>query len=258
VDFSGDIGLWQRKMAEGSVGTARRLAVFEALAISSGQAILDLGCGGGHLVRDLALAVGDNGRVVGLDASTDQLGAAGALCAGLKAVELMEADATDMPFEDGSFDSLASIQMLEYVPNVDGAIAEARRVLKPGGKAALVSVLWDHWRFHGAEPELNDRMHDIWRLHCSHQMLPIELPGKLSAAGFNGVVQQPIAFINGTMHENAFALWAAKLVAAFAIGKGVEDEEVVRWLDQLDKADVEGRFGFVSVPVLTTATAAAS
>ena len=69
MDFGGDIGLWQRKIAEGLEGTSRRLAVFEALAISSGQTVLDLGCGGGHLVRDIALAVGDSGRVVGLDAS---------------------------------------------------------------------------------------------------------------------------------------------------------------------------------------------
>ncbi|MCZ6722445.1 MAG: methyltransferase domain-containing protein [Gammaproteobacteria bacterium] len=255
MDFGGDIGLWQRRIAEGLEGTARRLAVFEALAVNTGQAVLDLGCGGGHLVRDLALAVGDSGRVVGLDASTDQLGSAGEFCAGLSAVELMQADATDLPFEDASFDSLASIQMLEYVPDVDGAIAEARRVLKPGGKAVLVSVLWDHWRFHGADPELNDRMHDIWRSHCTHQMLPMELPGKLIAAGFNGVAQKPIAFINGTMHENAFALWATKLVAAFAIAKGVRDEDAADWIDQLEKADAEGRFGFVSVPVLTTATA---
>ena len=255
MDFDGDMGLWQRKIAEGLEGTSRRLAVFEALAINSGQAVLDLGCGGGHLVRDFALAVGDNGRAVGLDASTVQLESANALCSGLSAVELIEGDATNMPFDDGTFDSLASIQMFEYVPDVDDAIAEARRVLKSGGKAALVSVLWDHWRFHGAEPELNDRMHDIWRLHCPHQMLPMELPSKLKAFGFSGVGQKPIAFINGTMHGNAFALWAAKVVVAFAIDKGVEEKDATLWLDQLHKADSEGRFGFVSVPVLTTATA---
>jgi len=84
----------------------------------------------------------------------------------------------------------------------------------------------------------------------------MELPAKLKTAGFGGIVQKPIAFMNGTMHENAFALWAAKLVAVFAIGNGVTDEEAALWLEQLDKADDEGRFGFVSVPVLTTATAA--
>ena len=255
MDFGGDIGLWQRKAAEAPEGIARRMAVFEALAIESGQAVLDLGCGGGHLVRELALAVGDGGRAVGLDMSAAQLSAARALCAGLPAAELTEGDATDMSFEDGTFDGLVSIHMLEYIADVDGALAEARRILKPGGKAAFVSVLWDHWRFHGADPELNERMLDVWRTHCAHQMLPIGMPRRLAAAGFGGVVRRPIAIFNGALHENTYALWASKFAAAFAVGQGFPEEDARRWQEQLDQADKEGRFGFVSVPVLTTATA---
>ena len=255
MDFTGDIGLWQRRLAEGPDGMARRMAVFEALAVESGQHILELGCGGGHLIREIALAVGDKGRAAGLDASADQLGAARVVCAGLPAAELTEGDATDMAFADASFDSLVSIQALEYIPDVDRALAEARRVLKPGGKAVLVSALWDHWRYHGAEPALNGRMLDAWRAHCPHQMLPLELPRRLAAAGFGGVMRKPLAFLNGALHENAYALWAAKVVAVFAVGQGIAEADATRWLDQLAEADREGRFGFVSVPVLTTATA---
>lgn len=88
MDFSGDIGLWQRRIAEAPEGAARRRAAFDALAVERGQAILDLGCGGGHLVRELALAVGAGGHAVGVDTSADQLAAAEALCADLPAVRL--------------------------------------------------------------------------------------------------------------------------------------------------------------------------
>lgn len=255
MDFGGDIGLWQRRIAEAPEGMARRGAVFEALAVESGQAILDIGCGGGHLVREIALAVGGDGRAVGLDASAVQLEAARTLCAGVAAAELIEGDATDLTFGDGAFDGIASIQALEYVPEVDRALAEARRVLKPGGKAAFVSVLWDHWRFHGPDPALNEKILETFRAHCAHQMLPLEMPRRLAGAGFGGVARRPIAFINGTLHDNAFALWAARIVVAFAVGQGVAEEEASLWFDQLTQADREGRFGFVSVPVLTTATA---
>ena len=255
MDFSGDIGLWQRKVAEGPEGIARRMAVFSALAVESGQAVLDLGCGGGHLVRELALAVGQGGRAVGLDMSQEQLAAGRARCEGIPSAEFIDGDALDLPFEDGAFDGLASIQTLEYIADVNGALAEARRVLRPGGRAAFVSVLWDHWRFHGAEPTLNDRILKVWRAHCCHQMLPIELPQKLAAQGFGGVLRQPIAFFNGSLHENAYALWASKFTAAFAIGQGLAEAEARRWREQLQQADREGRFAFVSVPVLTTATA---
>ena len=61
TNIGGDTGLWHRKITEGLAGASRRIETIEALAIESGQAILGLGCGGGRLVRDIALAVGDNG-----------------------------------------------------------------------------------------------------------------------------------------------------------------------------------------------------
>jgi arsenite methyltransferase len=255
VDFSGDMGLWQRRIASGLEGTARRVAVIDALAIKTGQAVLDVGCGGGHLVREFALAVGEGGRAVGIDASAEQLRAARTTCEGLSAAEFVEGDATSMNFDDASFDGLASIQVLEYIADVDSALAEARRVLKPGRVAALFSVLWDHFRFHGAEPKLNERMLDAFRAHCPHQMLPMELPWKLAAAGFGGVARRPITFFNGALHENTYAFWASKIVAAFGASHGISEDDATRWLEQLEEADNEGRFGFVSVPVLTTAIA---
>ena len=255
MDFSGDIGLWQRRIAEGPEGAARRMAAFEALALEPGQAVLDLGCGGGHLVRELALAVGAGGRATGVDTSAEQIAAAGALCDGLPGAELVEGDATALPFQDAAFDGVAAIQTLEYIPDVDRALAETRRVLKAGARAATVSVLWDHWRFHGADAEVTERMLETWRAHCHHQMLPLELPRRMAAAGFGGITRRPISFLNGALHENTYAFWAAKIVAAYAAARGVREADGQRWLDQLVEADREGRFGFVSVPVLTTATA---
>jgi ubiquinone/menaquinone biosynthesis C-methylase UbiE len=255
MDFSGDVALWQRRIAEGLEGTVRRMAAFESLSIKADQSVLDIGCGGGHLVRQFALAVGDRGRAVGIDASSEQLETARTLCDGLPAAELVEGNATGMDFGNAVFDGLASINTLEYISDVDAALAEARRVLKPGAVAAIVSVLWDHFRFHGAEPGLTDRMLDAFRAHCPHQMLPMDLPQKLATAGFGGVSRTPLAFFNGALHENAYAYWVAKVVAAFAIGQGVPRNDTARWLTQLGEADEQGCFGFVSVPILTTAIA---
>ena len=58
MEFSSDIGAVQRRMAQTQEGVGRRKATFEALNLSAGQHILDLGCGGGHLLKDLALSVG--------------------------------------------------------------------------------------------------------------------------------------------------------------------------------------------------------
>ena len=77
----------------------------------------------------------------------------------------------------------------------------------------------------------------------------------MAAVGLDGVSQRPLAFYNGTLHENAYAYWASKIVAAFATTQGVREDDARGWLDQLAQADQDGRFGFVSVPVLTIGTA---
>ncbi len=255
MDIEQDISLWQRRVAEGPEGAARRLAAFAALDLRPGLSVLDIGCGGGHLVRDLALAVGADGRAVGIDPNEKQLAAARELCADLPAVELHAGIAGELPLGDGEIDGLASVQTLEYVPDVAGALAECRRVLKPGGRAVFISVLWDHWRFHGPDPALNEAMHEVWRGHCAHQMLPIEMPERLAATGFGGIGQRAIAFMNRHLHENTAAFWNAKMVAMFAVVQGVEETAARRWLDELNAADAEGRFAFVSMPIVTTATA---
>ncbi len=56
MDFQNEIGDLQRKITQCQEGIARRRTMFESLVVESGQTILDLGCGGGHLVHELALA----------------------------------------------------------------------------------------------------------------------------------------------------------------------------------------------------------
>ena len=57
MEFQNEIGLIQRKMAASVAGSSRRLEILDVLDIQSGQQVLDIGCGGGHLLEELAKAV---------------------------------------------------------------------------------------------------------------------------------------------------------------------------------------------------------
>jgi SAM-dependent methyltransferase len=251
MDFAGDIGLYQRRVAECPGGIAQRLAVLQSLTLEIGHAAVDVGCGGGHLVREMANSVGDGGRAVGLDISDEQVKSANEYCSGLEAAQCLVGDAKDMNFEDASFDRLASIRTLEYIDDVPAALAEIRRVLRPGGVAALVSVLWDQFRFHGPEPDLNEKILEAFRGHCPHQALPMQLPKMLVSSGFVGAVQKPVALFERSLNENCYGFWVSKLVAGFAMNAGVLKEDAELWLEQLQQAGHDRRFGFVSMPVLT-------
>lgn len=107
-----------------------------------GQAVLDLGCGTGYPAVLAAQAVGPAGRVVGLDLAEDMLEVARrkAKALGLANAEFRSADVTALPFEAASFDAVLSRFCLMFLPDVQTAVAEIARVLKPGGHVA--AAVW--------------------------------------------------------------------------------------------------------------------
>lgn len=102
----------------------------EALGEASGQRLADIGGGTGNY----ALALKSEGwKTVVVDRSAAMLAHAAA-----KGLETVEADAQQLPFEDNSFDAAVMISMLHHVEDHRIALAEARRILRPGGRLALV------------------------------------------------------------------------------------------------------------------------
>ena len=255
MDFSGEVAEWQRKNAEGKAGNSRRSAVIEALDVRSGNTYLDVGCGGGHLVQELGIATGSKGRVVGIDPSRQMVENTRAICQSLSCVEVIEGNASEIPVEDAQFDGVAALQVYEYVEDVGSALAEARRVLKPGCPISIVSILWEHCRFYGAERGLNERIIEAWRAHCFHQMLPLELPPLLERNGFGSSSRRNLSYLDTAHHAGTSGYYVSKLIAHFAISQGVSEEDASVWLSQLEDANTEKRFGFVHFPVLTVATA---
>jgi SAM-dependent methyltransferase len=100
--------------------------VVEWLALHAGERILDLGCGDGQLTERLA----KSGAVMtGVDADPRMVEAAKA-----RGVDAHHAMAEKLPFADASFDAVFSNAALHWVRDQDAMMAEARRVLKPGGR----------------------------------------------------------------------------------------------------------------------------
>ena len=253
MEFDKDVGRLQRLMAASIAGINRRQAILETLSINSGDRIIDVGCGAGQLLGHLAKAVGEHGEVIGLDPSADQLAQAKSSCSDFSNITFLKKGADETGLSDGSCDAATSTQALEYIPDVDAALAEITRVLRSGGSLVNVSILWDHFRFHGADTKLNDEIHEVFRAHCSHQMLPMELPGKLERRGFKNVKDKSLAFVITRRDNNSPALYTEAVMANFALTQGISEEEVSDWKSQLKKAETRGRFGFTSFPVITSA-----
>lgn len=107
----------------------------------SGDRALDLCCGSGDLARLLAREIGPTGKVIGVDFSAAQLAIARQLSTTRcphRALDWVEGDVLDLPFEDNLFDCATLGYGLRNVTDIPRCLQELQRVLKPGAKAAVL------------------------------------------------------------------------------------------------------------------------
>lgn len=170
---------------EGLWGGAARAAGLSALAAKRNESVLDIGCGPGYALSELADSVGPDGRVIGVDLSSKMCTLARRRLErhGLSGTgAVVQGDAAHLPIADGSCDAGFMSFTLELfdTPEIPTVLSECRRVLRPSGRLAVVALSkrlpappmqrayeWGHQRF----PRLLD---------CR----PIHLEASLTDAGF--------------------------------------------------------------------------
>jgi len=114
------------------------------VSIGKGDAILDIGCGGGRTVSKLA-AIATEGEVYGIDYSEESVAAskrtnAGGIDAGR--VEIRQGSVSQLPFSDGFFDLVTGVETHFFWPDLPGDVREVFRVLKPGGTLVLIAEVY--------------------------------------------------------------------------------------------------------------------
>jgi arsenite methyltransferase len=107
------------------------------LNIPAGGVALDVGCGPGTVTASLARAAGADGLALGLDISEAMLARAVRIEAGPQ-IGFLRADAQRLPLRDETVDAVVSIAVLQLVPDPALALAEMARVLRAGGRLAVM------------------------------------------------------------------------------------------------------------------------
>lgn len=122
--------------------------VAKRLPIRDGDRILDIGCGPGWFWAGVAETLPERLVLTVADLSPGMVGEAVERCGALRAwtVDGHEADAARLPFADASFDGVVAMHMMYHVADPATAIAEACRVLKPGGWLAVTTNGADNMR----------------------------------------------------------------------------------------------------------------
>src|SRR5436190_12595001 len=169
------------------------------LGLGPGDTVLDVACGPGNFSREFAKAVGEDGLVVGIDASRTMLtrGVADLRSSGLANLALVRGDANRLPFRDASFDGVCCFAALHLFADPFAGLDEMRRVLSPGGRIALMTSVRRKVTLPPLKPVVE-------RVSGMRMFEGDEIVGALQERGFANVRQRlagVIQFVGGRLPE---------------------------------------------------------
>lgn len=228
------MGRWSRRLAEPFLDFA---------GTANGECVLDVGCGTGSLVRILAQRCRPK-ALHGIDLSPAYVEHAARLNTDPSAA-FKVGDACALEFPDRSFDRVLSLLVLHFVPTVDRAIAEMRRVTRAGGVAA--AAVWDSRGGYVAnrmffdtaavlDPEASKR-------RARNYTRPMTRPGELSkawrAAGFLDVVETALSIrMDFTSFDDYWAPHGGGPIAEYLATLGATERARIR--DAVRSAYLDG------------------
>jgi arsenite methyltransferase len=223
---------------------AARSETIRQLNLSSGERVLDIGCGPGYMCESMAEIVGRHGAVVGIDVSTDLI----AICNRRKDSAWLSyaiGDATKVNQADASFDVVVCTQVAEYVPDVDRVLSEAFRVLKPGGRTIFVATDWDTVVWHSENPERTALVMKSWEEHCAHPHLPRSMAYRLANAGFRFDGASVFPVLNLQWDDENYSNVVAQGIRYFvARKKDVSADDLSEWHSEFERLSEAGRYFF--------------
>ena len=212
--------------------TEQRRRTLATLAPAPGERILDVGCGSGFLSAELANAVGADGRIVAVDHNPDMVEATRKRCRSLPQVVASEQDVTALEFEDGSFDAVTCNQVLLYVPEVQQAIREMIRVLRPGGRLAILETDWRTGVIHSEDPELSETILRAWDQVVASPNLPVRLRRLMIDAGLSMEQVEAIPMLETDYDPDDFLASSLEWIAMAGVKNGDIDQQTAdRWVD---------------------------
>ena len=245
MEFTEPVLLELESQRRSATAVAKRDRVMELLEPAPGERILDIGCGSGAFCRQIAPLVAPGGSVVGIDNATAAVDVALRLSAleDRSLLTFTEADGHDLPFADASFDAAVCVSVLGFCQNPGKVLAEARRVLRRGGRFVVVNSDEDTRVYNGRDRELGRRIARAIADRSLDPWLGRHLAPMLTTAGFQLVREAVLVDLEREYAAETSGYALAHLVRDYLLQTaGIPAEDYERWLAELEACALDGSY----------------
>jgi SAM-dependent methyltransferase len=242
--------LMNRMLAE------QKRQTMDFLELKPGMSAIEIGCGLGFDAEALAVRVGPAGRVVGIDASKDLIAEATKRTAALApALSFQVEDAQALSFADNAFDAARVDRVLQHLPDPEKAVREMARVVRPGGRLAVLEPDWTSISVGGVDLDVTRAI-----VRCksdallAHGAIGREIRRLLVEAGCTDVLAE-----QGSLTFGSFAL-ADRVLSLRQATDGARERgwitpaQADTWWQRLETLDSEGKFFAALSGVMAAAT----
>ncbi|MBI5523441.1 MAG: methyltransferase domain-containing protein [Desulfarculus sp.] len=210
---------------------------YQMMRLKPGQTVADLGCGLGFDLPELARRVRPGGRVVGLDASRRLLAQAREVAGGLEGVELVQGDILALGFPANTFDAVRVDRTLQHVTDPRQAIAEMRRVLRPGGWLVAAEPDWGTFVIDCQDVATSDLVAQRWRQGFRNPHIGRGLGRMLREEGLGEVAVEGFILLAQGLEAVDMVYDLCKTVEMLKEEEGRERERLAAWLEDLRRQD---------------------
>ena len=244
IEYDDDAAAAMEANYRGHDVTAQRAETLARLEIQPGEHVLDIGSGPGFLAMEIADLTGPGGRVVGVDVA-DAMVRRAAQRTQQGWVSYLQGDATALPLEDAAFDVVVSTQVAEYMTDLAPYCSEIARVLKPGGRALILTTDWDGIAWHSQDPDRMARVLRAQNRSVAQSNVPRILAPYLRAAGLvvDGVHCHRI--VNLDRRAGTYSAGTVGFILSYLGGKGaVPEDELTAWAAEQDELEARGAYFF--------------
>ncbi len=215
---------------------------YELLGLGPGCSVLEVGCGLGSDVLRMAELVVPDGSVTGVDLSARMVAAATARVPKGPPISFRQADARALPFDNGNFMRCRIDRTLQHIERPWEVIAEAARVLEPGGLLLVYDNDWGSFGISGSDRRTTKAVQRYWADSFVNPWIGRYLKGYFQAAGLSGVTVYPSVSLIDSF-ELADQVYNLRQTVDQLVGTGELTRDAAEgWSADLEQQSRQGSF----------------